>query len=97
MRFLLEYFLSLGNFSNRPTLAKVFQLPSMRPLIAIFNDVFNRHVSITEVALTWATLSQLRSISDRFGEDVMAVFDIETSLASRAVTGRRCLRRSLSH
>jgi argininosuccinate lyase len=39
------------------------------------------------VALTELTVDELQSISDRFGGDVVEVFDIQASLASRAVIG----------
>jgi argininosuccinate lyase len=39
------------------------------------------------VALTELTVDELRSISDRFSDDVAEVFDIQASLASRAVPG----------
>lgn len=39
------------------------------------------------VILPELSVAELRSVSDRFGEDVIGVFDIKASLASRAVQG----------
>ncbi|MAU02037.1 MAG: argininosuccinate lyase [Anaerolineaceae bacterium] len=42
----------------------------------------NRGVPLTEL-----TLADLQSVSEKFGEEATAVFDIETSLSSRAIIG----------
>jgi len=54
------------------------------------HELVGRVVQLAEekgVALTGLSVDDLRSVSDRFGEDALGVFDIEASLASRAVTG----------
>lgn len=54
------------------------------------HELVGRAVRLAEEkgpALTDLTVDDFQSVSDRFGEDVMGVFDIEASLASRAVTG----------
>jgi argininosuccinate lyase len=54
------------------------------------HELVGRVVQLAEekgVALTGLSVDDLRSVSDRFGEDALGVFNIEASLASRAVTG----------